>query len=330
MAMRNVQSALGKARNVVKKLRTRKFKSLPMRRYGKKAILDNATRWGSKYDMISRLTEMKEGLEEWGTSNPDLRISALQWETLESIKNVLEPIRSAVTVLQREQLTPGDFYKVWLKTKLAVKKMGNSPVARKLVERMEIRERKLIEKNPVMIAGIYCDPRFTSTLSEDYVKIARETLLKLALKLFNVNEEQEDSDGVIAAESDTEEAEKDELEAFLQGQERPGAPEHQKLQSFRACFMQALDTFEKMPRVRDSRDATAKKFFVMDWWKEQVHLSSVRDVAMTVSSLPATQVSVERLFSALAIILTEKRNRIGAGSLDAVLFLRVNGLDIDV
>ena len=54
------------------------------------------------------------------------------------------------------------------------------------------------------------------------------------------------------------------------------------------------------------RNSSLKKFFMTDWWKYQVHLSSAREVAMTVNSLLATEANVEPLFSALAIILTQK------------------------
>ena len=64
MKLPQVSRSLAVARGVVKKLRTKTLIPLALRRYGKKPILDNKTRWGSKFDMISRLEEMKEGIEE--------------------------------------------------------------------------------------------------------------------------------------------------------------------------------------------------------------------------------------------------------------------------
>ena len=118
--------------------------------------------------MVSRLIEMKEGVKEWGTSNRSLKITDQQWEALESFQKCLRPFRVAIRKLQKEALTPGDFYKIWMQTKVDTKKVDASWVSLKLLERMEVREKMLIDGNPFMLAGIYCDPRFTSTLSQDY------------------------------------------------------------------------------------------------------------------------------------------------------------------
>ena len=83
------KKTLAKARSVVHKLRTKALRSLPINRYGKKPTLDNKTRYGSKFDMVSRLIEMKEGVKEWGTSNRSLKITDQQWEALESFQKCL-------------------------------------------------------------------------------------------------------------------------------------------------------------------------------------------------------------------------------------------------
>ncbi len=50
----------------------------------------------------------------------------------------------------------------------------------------------------------------------------------------------------------------------------------------------------------------------------------LRDAALLLTALPPTQVSVERLFSALKIIKTDHKNRLGEKLLNAQLFLRSN------
>ena len=47
-------------------------------------------------------------------------------------------------------------------------------------------------------------------------------------------------------------------------------------------------------------------------------------MALLMTALPPTQVSVERLFSALKIIKSDHRNRLGEKILNAILFLRSN------
>lgn len=53
-------------------------------------------------------------------------------------------------------------------------------------------------------------------------------------------------------------------------------------------------------------------------------LAELRDVALLLTALPPTQVSVERLFSALKILKSDRRNRLKDKMLNAMLLLRAN------
>jgi len=48
----------------------------------------------------------------------------------------------------------------------------------------------------------------------------------------------------------------------------------------------------------------------------------LQDVALLLLAMPVTQVSVERLFSALKLIKTDSRNRLKVDILDALLLLK--------
>jgi len=48
----------------------------------------------------------------------------------------------------------------------------------------------------------------------------------------------------------------------------------------------------------------------------------LQDVALLLLAMPVTQVSVERLFSALKLIKTDSRNRLKEDILDALLLLK--------
>ncbi len=50
--------------------------------------------------------------------------------------------------------------------------------------------------------------------------------------------------------------------------------------------------------------------------------------ARALSALPVTQVSVERPFSALKIILSDTRSRLKADLVEAILFLRTNSKNV--
>ena len=50
----------------------------------------------------------------------------------------------------------------------------------------------------------------------------------------------------------------------------------------------------------------------------------VQAMAYTVTALPTAQISVERLFSALRIVKSDLRSRMGDELLDSILFLKTN------
>ena len=50
----------------------------------------------------------------------------------------------------------------------------------------------------------------------------------------------------------------------------------------------------------------------------------VRKVSSFVSALPTTQVTVERMFSQLKLVMRDNRARMGAKLIEALIFLRTN------
>ena len=57
---------------------------------------------------------------------------------------------------------------------------------------------------------------------------------------------------------------------------------------------------------------------------EQAYPKLLQDVARLLHAMPVTQVSDERLFSALKLFKTEHRNKLKEDILDALLFLTAN------
>lgn len=81
-------------------------------------------------------------------------------------------------------------------------------------------------------------------------------------------------------------------------------------------FKSGLASVEKLGRVK--RDNV--------WEVIELYPTIVKPVAQIVSSLPSTQVSVERLFSQLRLVLRENRANMSADLVDAILFLKMNKL----
>ncbi len=88
----------------------------------KKPILDGQTRWGSSYDMIARLQQLRQFCETMSDAHPEIKLSSLQWERSASLVIALKPAKIASNLFQSEQLTAGDFYAGWLKCKIETEK----------------------------------------------------------------------------------------------------------------------------------------------------------------------------------------------------------------
>jgi hypothetical protein len=86
-------------------------------------------------------------------------------------------------------------------------------------------------------------------------------------------------------------------------------------------FPLAMGGFRTKPRKWKADDAD--KLFV---YIEEYFPPILKEVACTVSCLPISQASVERLFSALKYVLSDNKNSYANEMLDAILFLRTNKL----
>ena len=78
--------------------------------------------------------------------------------------------------------------------------------------------------------------------------------------------------------------------------------------------MVALDEVERVDREKGLKGL---------WYVER-YPEILRGVCRIVAALPPTQVSVERLFSALRLILSHLRGNMKADVVEAILFLRTN------
>ena len=167
------------------------------------------------------------------------------------------------------------------------------------------------------------DPKYRVTLSEQEMLRARETLLNVAQRINLRGQEEVVEDEVSTMEDSTAmnvSSSEDEYEKLLDLREQ--SYKRQKLESqntgnpqkFRKDFQTALKEMESFNR-------TSKKS-VQD--VIPVYPELIRKAAISVTGLPPTQVSVERLFSALRIIKSDLRGNLKEDLIEAILFLRSN------
>lgn len=87
-------------------------------------------------------------------------------------------------------------------------------------------------------------------------------------------------------------------------------------------FEDDLANISRMPRLKlDSKNGET----ILDWWfKMRSTKPSLYAIAITLLSIPCTQVSVERCFSGLALVLTKHRTQLHDETLRNILLIRLN------
>ncbi|XP_045030413.1 uncharacterized protein LOC123472613 [Daphnia magna] len=177
LKLKSVDRLIGKARAAMKALKNQVFMVSIRRSKLKKPILDGKTRWNSTLAMLARLLELREFITEIENSHADLKISEIQWVGIQEICSVLEPARKASVRLQMQQLTIGDFYKLWTSCKMDVEEI-DTVFAKAFSVALQTRENLLMD-NDIFRSAIYLDPRIKVILSTDERVKAKAYLVNL-------------------------------------------------------------------------------------------------------------------------------------------------------
>lgn len=151
---------LEKIRSCAVKLRTQKMVRIFKKNKKIKPILDTATRWSSTFYMIRSLIREEDFLKTLKTTQNLEFFTEAQWEFMHQFVAALSLLEITTQKLQVEDLTFGDFYKVWLECKLQLTDIReNNMFASSLCLKMKERESKLFENDP-FCSAIYLDQRF--------------------------------------------------------------------------------------------------------------------------------------------------------------------------
>lgn len=117
------------------------------------------------------------------------------------------------------------------------------------------------------------------------------------------------------------EEEVDELEAHLSSKDLERQAEIGEQSQRQADVIGSLiDEFLKEPRVKKDEN-------VLVYWESKKLIHPILYfLSQIVLAVPATQVSVERLFSGLKLLLSPQRDKLNEDVLDDLMFIRTNSL----
>lgn len=299
-----------KCRKISKKFRTQTLMSLIRKLKLKKPILDCVTRWMSTVIMLKRLTELRGFCDDMFGTGTELRLQDDEWRAVDDAIQALAPAEEATKRLQSEQLTLGDFYSLWIACRERTAKL-TSTLASSLVAAMRSRETRLFESE-LFCSAIFLDVRYHVLLSDDQRTKAKLHLARLWKRLSPPSAR---SRSVPSETTSSEEKEgeitEDEVEELLRQKDR-ARPTATLVHSISSM----LDAAEAKPRI--SKQADILKYWECQKEKEP-EMKALADVVLAV---PATQVSVERAFSALKYILSDHRSSLAPDILEDILVVR--------
>ena len=182
--------------------------------------------------------------------------------------------------------------------------------------------------NKLLLAGVYVDPMNRVLLSEIQKQDAKLALCDLAVRIAGLNARASDDSENISTSDSEGACDEVDFEKMLDQQDHEARSKRRKTQeaantssqinkgltNFKLEFNSALIQVELIDRKSRLNVNEAIKQYP----------AIVRESAMLAAALPPTQVSVERLFSALRLIRTDQRAAMKEKLTEAILFLRSN------
>lgn len=356
-----VKNLTAKAQRLAAKLRTPRYAAKLKRRGLPKPVLCVETRWASTHTMLKTLEKLRPSIDDIVREESSLQVtrrsgskqrqrqgkssrsgkiltnlSASEWRLLSSYCRTLEPAAMATLRLQKEQLTAGDFFKIWLVCKEETR-VVKTPLGKRLVAAMERREGGMLQSR-IFAPALYMDPRFKSLLSEQQQTEARLYLAALWARIKALEEESVRGSGDAqgeahidvesSAEVSATDEEDDFLERMLRQRDGAGNPAPGPASSDPAVdIVVALHEYGRWPRLEQKADIT-------EFWTKQRNKSSDPQLNRTLNALatlgevmlstPMTQVSVERTFSHLHHIFNVLRYNLSSEMISDILFIKCN------
>lgn len=213
---------------------------------------------------------------------------------------ILKIPNDATIALQAVQLTPGQFFLEWEKMRFHLQKCG-ATIADELVEALDFRRDKLLESNDLLLSGIWVDSKSRVLLSSQQKEIAKSYIKRLVTQILRADST--DPPSPKRSRRDVKDGDED-FEAYLASMAEDNdsrLDEHAEDVGIDAALQQ-YETNRGPP------------------------LDIIKEAIAVVSALPTTQASVERLFSALKVLATDRRSRMKDDVINGILFLKCNKL----
>lgn len=274
---------------------------------------------------MKSLLHLRQFCADWGNiviekKKRDRLLTAAEWSEVEEIVKVLEWPYILTERLQAEQLTLSDVYGNWITMELKLQKEHHK-LAGILLKHLAPR-RETILNNSAMIAAVYLDPRFNRLLSLEKRNEAFQFLQQLWSRLATACEQNEASEDCSIGNDFSDEG----IDADLLAHVRSNDERLAQQSGFSNAREKRVETQLKKFFQNETLTGVQKAKSILGYWTgvARYEYDALFELARVVLSAPATQVSVERAFSALRYILNDYRTSLGSDSLENILIVRLN------
>lgn len=280
---------------------------------------------------MERLLHLRTFCTEWGNTVIEQKkrfflLSSTEWLEVERIVEVFKWPNILTEQLQAEQLTLSDVYGDWITMELKLQKETH-PLAGLLLEHLRPRRAKILD-HEAMSAAVYLDPRFNRLLSVEKRNQAEDFLRNLWSRIINLKG-QNDSihDGAHNGSEFETNFSGSNIDPDLLAHVQSADARISKLSGSQAANQKSITnqliTFFESETIENVQKARG----ILAYWSTTVRYEydSLYEFTRVLLSMPATQVSVERAFSALKYILNDYyRTCMSDESLENILLIRLN------
>lgn len=241
--------------------------------------------------------------------------------------HVLRVAYKGTIELQKQTLNLSDVYGIWLRMKLHLtaiisKNNYKTDLAKYLLGAIENRK-NVVFKNPLMASALFLDPRFRSQIigNETKKEEAIETLKNIWRRLIYLSNpirnttttELNTSDKSVGSDASLEFNAHDALDQFLTDGNQMESNEHNN----------EID-IEQLLRLFDPA-AISSGEDVLQFWQDFKHEhKELYELAVVVFAVPPTEVQLERDFSKLNFVFSNRRCSLTTERLDDIMIINLN------
>lgn len=271
-------------------------------------------------------------IEYFAETNKSCELLLRKLGALEEMERVLRIPYLTTVLLQKNDFTLSDFYGCVQIIEMQLKRMIESPqpkitkLAQCLLECMNSRKSKLIE-TPLMLCAVFLDPRYKCTIESDHDKIqlAKMTIDHIWNRLKTVKgATSEDETTSIADKSNDIDTFYAELDLHLNetlGLQPSLAGHATDNSNDKSLIVNAISKYElSISGLRMKSSDSIHAF----WETKRTEFGVLYEIASIVFAIPPTQASVERDFSALKYMLTDRRYNLKQELLESLLLIHLN------